>query len=193
MDEHQPTGPSGSAPTGETGAAPQTSERTGTYELVTIVPATVGDDALPGVQEKVRTAILAHGLAVSEEEDLGKRKFAFPIQHIRQGFYRLYKLEGPRRSIRPLESELRLMPDVLRHLLTVRTVKTPAQLEAEAALRERIQAKRIAADERAANERRAKEAERLQQTAPTEPAQPVSPEELEKKLAEILTDDTLGE
>ncbi len=196
MDTVEPTGSGQTAsPASDTVPTPHDEPRTNTYELMVIFPATLGDEGIGPAREKIRTILSQHGLTVSEEEDFGKRKLAFPINHIRQGYYQLYKLEGPRLAIKPIDGLLKLAPEVLRHLLMVRKVRTAAQLEAEAALRERIQAKRMAAEEKAVADRRAKdEAERALRTPVKErPTHDVTPEELEKKLKEILTDDTLGE
>lgn len=186
--------PSGAAPTPDLieGAAPDKTDRPGTYELMVIFPATLPDEEVPTLRTKVATALAEHGLKITGQEDFGKRKLAFPIKHVRQGFYELYRFDGPRSSIGKIDRSLRLMPEVLRHLVTVRRVRSEAQLEEEAALRERIQAKRMAAEERAVAERHAKEIA-PEQTQPPKPVREVSKEELEKKLEEILTDETLGE
>lgn len=195
MDTIKPMGPSSPAPTPDLigGAAPPTTKHPGTYELVVILPATFDDNEIPRVKERIGKVLSDSGLAISAEEDMGKRKLAFPINHIRQGFYHLYKFEGPRSAIRSLDQSLRLMPEVLRHLITSRKVRTQAQLEAENALRERIQAKRIAAEEQALADRHVQEAaERMEKAALPKQTREVSKEELEKKLEEILTDENLG-
>ncbi len=176
-------------------AAPEITVRMETYEMMVIVPATLSDEEAIVAKSKI-SAVLSENLAkITEEEDLGKRKLAYPINHVRQGFYHVYKFESPARSIAKLDAALRLMPEVLRHLLTVRTVKTPEQLQAETALREKIMAKRAAAEERAVADRSVKEVAEQQEKAEAtkQPAREVTKEELEKKLEEILTDETLGE
>lgn len=172
------------------GAAPDNNVRTGTYELMAIFPATYAEEELARLVEKVKSALAEHGVSVTATEDFGKRKLAFPIKHIRQGYYQLFALEGPKSSLRKLDGSLRLMPEVLRHLITVRRVRTQEELEAEAAFRERIHAKRMAKEEKAVAERQARE---FKERPPEQPVREVSKEELEKKLEEILTDETLGE
>lgn len=183
------------APTVESGAAPESSTRIGTYELVVIIPATYSDEEAPTLKQKVNDLLVSLGAKVTEREDLGKRKLAFPIKHIRQGFYELYKFEGPKTILQKIDQELGLLPEVLRHLVTIRTVRTKEQLEAEAALRERIQQKRMAAEEKAVAERQVKELETMKASEATKPAEPtreVSPEELTKKLDELL-DESISE
>ncbi|MBI4426219.1 MAG: 30S ribosomal protein S6 [Candidatus Kerfeldbacteria bacterium] len=174
-------------------AAPDTTDRPGTYELMAIFPATLSEEEVAAAQTKVKAALTERGAVIETDQDFGKRKLAYAIKHVRQGVYHLYTFRAPKLSLQTLESELQLMPEVLRHLIMVRTVRTQAQLEAKAALRERIQAKRMAAEERAVAER-TKEAI----AAPTDrpapaPTREVSKEELEQKLEEILKDETLGE
>ncbi|MBI4089790.1 MAG: 30S ribosomal protein S6 [Candidatus Kerfeldbacteria bacterium] len=187
---------SGSAPipdrVGE--AAPhEQSDQTGAYELMAIFPATLSEEEVAAAQVKVKTALTERGAAIETDQDFGKRKLAYPIKHVRQGVYHVYNFRAPKLGLQKLGSELQLMPEVLRHLIMVRTVRTQAQLEAKAALRERIQAKRMAAEERAVAER-TKEAiaAPAERPAPA-PTREVSKEELEQKLEEILKDETLGE
>lgn len=197
MDTTKPmdTGTAGSAPT-DTGAAPHTTERRETYEMMVIIPATLSDEEAVAAKSKISAVLVEHGANVTEEENLEKRKLAYPIKHVRQGFYHLYKFDAPTKSVAKLDAAYRLMPEVLRHLIVVRTVKTAEQIQAENALREKIMAKRAAAEERAVADRSLKEA--AQQTEKAEaavkqPAHEVTKEELDKKLEEILTDESLGE
>lgn len=200
MDTTKPmdTGSAGSAPTTAPEAeqaAPHTTDRRETYEMMVIIPATLSDEEALAAKSKISAVFGEHGAKVTEEEDLGKRKLAYPIKHVRQGFYHLYKFESPARAIAKLDAAFRLMPEVLRHLLTVRIVKTPEQIAAEIALREKIAAKRAAVEERAVADRHVKEAAEAAEKAEATkaPAREVTKEELEKKLEEILTDETLGE
>ncbi len=190
---------SGSAPTSsptrsgtEHAAPPEQSVRTGTYEIMVIVPATIPEEQVPDASAKVVQMLTEHGAKIVEEKDFGKRKLAFPIKHARQGYYHWYAFEAPRGAVRKLDVAFRLMPEVLRHLIVTRRVRTQEQLEEEAALRERIQAKRVALEERAVADRQAKEAALITERKP-EPVREVSKKELEEKLEEILTDETLGE
>lgn len=190
--ESSSTGP---APTPDLigGASPNTVVRHETYELMVIIPATISDEELPSNLSKVTELLANRGMKITKEDDLGKRKLAFPIKHVRQGFYHVFALEGPRSSIKELDKSLILTPEVLRHLITVRTVRTAEQLAAQTALRERIQAKRVAAEERAVADRHKKDAEQQAVRAAAAPTREVSKEELDKKLEELLTDDTLGQ
>lgn len=170
--------------------------RIGTYELMVIFPATHTDEEVPALVTKIESALTKIGAKITKSEDFGKKKLAFPINHIRQGFYRIFEFEAPKNVLGQLDTALTLMPEVLRHLVTVRIIKTKEQLEAAAALRERIQQKRMAAEEKAVADRSVKELEASKATEAAkkpEPTREVSPEELSKKLDEILTDETLGE
>lgn len=178
-------------------AAPETTVRSGTYEMMVIIPATLSDEEAAVAKTKIAGLLSSNSAKVTAEEDMGKRKLAYPINHIRQGFYHLYQFEAPSRSLKGLDAALWLAPEVLRHMITVRIVKTQAQIDAENMLRERIMAKRAAAEERAVADRHVKAMEEKAvqeaQAAPKTPAREVTKEEFEKKLEEILTDETLGE
>lgn len=184
------------APT-DSGAAPDTTVRSGTYEMMVIIPATLSDEEAVVAKTKIAGLLSSNGAKITAEEDMGKRKLAYPINHVRQGFYHLYQFEAPSRSIRDLDAALRLAPEVLRHMITVRIVKTQEQIDAENALRERIMAKRAATEERAVADRHVKAMEEKAvqdaKEATKTPVREVTKEEFEKKLEEILTDETLGE
>ena len=194
MDTTEPMGAKASAPT-ESGAAPPKTVRSGTYELIVIIPATLSDEEAILAKTKIGSLLTEFGAKVTEEEDLGKRKLAYPIKNIRQGFYHLYKFEAPALTIKRLDGALLLAHEVLRHMIVVRKIKTEEQIKAELALRERIMAKRAAAEERAVADRHVKAIEEQAVQAPVKkaPTREVSKEEFEKKLEEILTDETLGE
>jgi small subunit ribosomal protein S6 len=198
MDITEPKGSSTtnvaeSAPISDTigEAAPQQPDRTGIYELMVIFPATYAEEELPAMFEKVKNQLTEFGAVVTTAEDFGKRKLAFPIKHVRQGYYQIISFQAPKTSVQKIDNALQLAPEVLRHLMTIKTVKTKEQIEAKQALRERIHAKRAAAEERAIAERQ--KTERAAAPPPVvEPSRKVSEEELSKKLEEILTDTTLG-
>jgi small subunit ribosomal protein S6 len=57
------------------------------------------------------------GEVVGEIEKLGKRRLAYEIQDVREGFYATMKFKGDAAQAKELERQLRLNEDVMRHLL----------------------------------------------------------------------------
>jgi len=57
------------------------------------------------------------GEVVGEIEKLGKRRLAYEIQDVREGFYATMKFKGDAAQAKELERQLRLNENVMRHLL----------------------------------------------------------------------------
>ncbi len=95
------------------------------YELVFIVQPTVEEEALNALVEKVSATIRDLEGQVSQVNPWGKRRLAYPIKKHREGFYFLLDLELPAAAVRSLDRSLKLMEDVIRHLI-VRKDEIPA-------------------------------------------------------------------
>ena len=57
------------------------------------------------------------GEVVGEIERMGKRRLAYEIDDIREGFYVVMKFKGDAAQAKELERQMRLNEDVMRHLL----------------------------------------------------------------------------
>mgnify|MGYP001097073270 FL=1 len=57
------------------------------YELTLIVNAKIEDDARAATVEKAKEYITRFGGTVTEVEDWGKKRLAYEIQKMREGFY----------------------------------------------------------------------------------------------------------
>lgn len=148
------------------------------YELMVLLSPQIVDSDLPAALDKVKQLLGERGAAISKDESLGRRKLAYVIKKARQGSYHLFQFDADTQAVEPLERALRLHADVLRHLLIIRKVRTPEQIEREEAIHAKIEAKRRAAAVAAQPKVELK----------AEPEQKVSLEELDEKLEKILED-----
>ena len=84
------------------------------YELALVVNAKIEDDARAAVVEKAQGYITRFGGVVSEVEDWGKKKLAYDIQKMSEGYYYFIQFEAdaPAQS----EENVRIMDNVLRFL-----------------------------------------------------------------------------
>ena len=57
------------------------------YELAVVVSAKIEDDARAAVIEKVKEMITRFGGNVTDVDEWGKRRFAYEIQKMKEGFY----------------------------------------------------------------------------------------------------------
>lgn len=156
------------------------------YELTYIIPAKIEESQLSFVQTKVRDIVTGAKGNLIEERALGKRKLAFSIKQIRHGYYVSTVVEAEPSAVASIDRELRVAPDVLRHLMTKMRIVSPEQAAKEQRLRDKLQARAAERDRKAAEEVRAKEEAR----APKPPAPPpMSKEEIGKKIEKMLEEE----
>ena len=65
------------------------------YELVLIVNAKIEDDERAATVEKAKEIITRFGGTVTEVEDSGKKRLAYEIQKMREGFYYFVQFDAP--------------------------------------------------------------------------------------------------
>ena len=87
------------------------------YELVLVVNAKIEDDARAAVVDKAKAYVERFGGAVTEVEDWGKKKLAYEIQHMKEGFYYFIQFEADATCPAELEKRVRIMENVLRYLV----------------------------------------------------------------------------
>ena len=86
------------------------------YELALIVSAKIEDDARAAVVEKAKEYITRFGGTVTEVEDWGKKKLAYDIQKMSEGFYYFIQFDAEADVPAQLEANVRIMEPVLRYL-----------------------------------------------------------------------------
>ena len=86
------------------------------YELALIVNAKIEDDARAAVVEKAKDYITRFGGTVTDIDEWGKKRLAYEIQKMNDGFYYFIKFEAETTAIAEIESQMRIMDNVLRYL-----------------------------------------------------------------------------
>ena len=86
------------------------------YELAVVVNAKIEDDARAAVIEKVQAYITRFGGQVSDVDEWGKRKLAYEIQKMREGYYYFIHFEAETTAPAEIEARLRIMDNVIRFL-----------------------------------------------------------------------------
>ena len=86
------------------------------YELVVVVNAVIEDDARAAVIEKAKDLITRFGGPISGVDEWGKKRLAYEIQKMNDGFYYFIKFEAETTAIAEIESQMRIMDNVLRYL-----------------------------------------------------------------------------
>ena len=86
------------------------------YELALVVSAKIEDDARAAVVEKAKEYITRAGGTVTEVEEWGKKKLAYDIQHMSEGFYYFIQFAANTDVPAAVEQDVRIMDNVLRFL-----------------------------------------------------------------------------
>ncbi|MBR1634617.1 MAG: 30S ribosomal protein S6 [Lachnospiraceae bacterium] len=87
------------------------------YELALVVNAKIEDDARTAVVDRAKEYIARFGGTVSEVEEWGKQRLAYEIQKMSEGFYYFIQFEAEPEAPVEIESQLRIMDNVLRFLI----------------------------------------------------------------------------
>ena len=86
------------------------------YELAVVVNAKIEDDARVATLETVKNYITRFGGTITNVDEWGKRKLAYEIQKMREGFYYFIKFESEATAPAEIEARLRIMENVIRFL-----------------------------------------------------------------------------
>lgn len=86
------------------------------YELALVVNAKVEDDVRTATVEKAKEYIARYGGVVTEVEDWGKKRLAYEIQHMREGFYYFIQFDAEADCPAEVEKHVRIMENVIRYL-----------------------------------------------------------------------------
>lgn len=87
------------------------------YELALVVNAKLEDEARDAVVEKAKGYITRYNGAVTEVEEWGKKRLAYEIQKMHEGFYYFIQFEADETCPTELERHVRIMDNVLRYLI----------------------------------------------------------------------------
>ena len=87
------------------------------YELAVVVNAIIEDDARAAVIEKVQKYVTRFGGTITNVDEWGKRKLAYEIQKMREGFYYFITFEAEATAQAEIAGRLRIMDNVIRFLV----------------------------------------------------------------------------
>ena len=86
------------------------------YELALVVNAKIEEDVRLATVEKAKDYVAKFGGNVTEVEEWGKKKLAYEIQHMKEGYYYFIKFDAEANVPGSLEQSVRIMDNVIRFL-----------------------------------------------------------------------------
>ena len=86
------------------------------YELALVVNAKIEDDQRAPALQKAKEIITRFGGVVTEVEDAGKKRLAYEIQHMKEGFYYFIQFDAPSTCPAEVERRVRILDNVIRYL-----------------------------------------------------------------------------
>ena len=87
------------------------------YELVMVINPKLEEEALEAVIAKYSNLVTNNGGEIIKLDRWGKRRLAYEINHITEGFYTLMKFSGPSTISQEMERQFGISDDVIRHLI----------------------------------------------------------------------------
>lgn len=87
------------------------------YELLYLIPNKFSEDEIPAIVEKVNKIVADNEGTVSQTEDWGKKKLAYPVKNYVYGYYHLSRITVGNGKINEIDRLLRMAPEILRHLI----------------------------------------------------------------------------
>lgn len=86
------------------------------YELAVVVSAKIEDDERAQVIEKVKALVERFGGQISDVDEWGKKRLAYDIQKMREGFYYFIQFDADENVPADVEKNIRIMENVIRFL-----------------------------------------------------------------------------
>ena len=91
---------------------------TGKYEVLYIIDPAQGEEGIAALVEKFKAMVEAEG-TLSSIDEWGKRRLAYPINDLTEGYYVLMNYESKPEFPAELERVLKITDGILRCLTTV--------------------------------------------------------------------------
>lgn len=86
------------------------------YELAVVVSARIEDEERAAVVDRCKALVERFGGVITEVDDWGKKRLAYEIQKMKEGFYYFIQFESDSVCPNEVEAHVRIMEPVIRYL-----------------------------------------------------------------------------
>ncbi len=87
------------------------------YELAIVVNANIEDDERTAVVDKCKALIERFGGSITNVDEWGRKKLAYEIQKMKEGFYYFIQFDAEATAPVEIENRVRIMDNILRFLI----------------------------------------------------------------------------
>lgn len=89
------------------------------YEMLCVLPGTLAEGEVAPIVAQIEEQLKAHGGEEIVATNLGKSRLAYPIKHIRYGYFEFFTYTLPAEKAQALERGVRLLGNTLRVAIQV--------------------------------------------------------------------------
>lgn len=87
------------------------------YEMALVLNPTLDEEARLAEVAKIQAVLERFGAKVEKVDDWGKRKLAYEIKKVNEGFFSFTTFESDSKAPAEIEARMRIMENVLRYLI----------------------------------------------------------------------------
>lgn len=158
------------------------------YELMYLLGSHVADTEVPAIAEQIKKFVEDFGGSDIREQQLGKKKLAYPIKKTRNGHYVVVNFEMDTKKINDLDAKIRTQNNNIIRYILINIDEHLARLAKDAIIQAKMPVRKQPEAEAEVVE---KSEEKSVVEKPSKPAPVIEldQEELDKKIEEALNED----
>ncbi|HSI65857.1 MAG TPA: 30S ribosomal protein S6 [Planococcus sp. (in: firmicutes)] len=86
------------------------------YELMYIIQPSIEEDAKKALVQRFDEILTSNGAEIIESKEWGKRRLAYEINDLREGFYQIVKVNAGSEAINEYTRLANINEDIIRHI-----------------------------------------------------------------------------
>ncbi|MEI4771018.1 30S ribosomal protein S6 [Psychrobacillus sp. FJAT-51614] len=86
------------------------------YELMYIIQPTIEEEAKKALVERFNEILTSNGAEIIESKEWGKRRLAYEINDLREGYYQIVKANADSQAIDEYTRLANINEDIIRHI-----------------------------------------------------------------------------
>ena len=110
----------------------------GHYEILFIISNKHTEEEAKKIVTNVQEIITKRGSEITYNEYWGKKKFAYPINHLNHGYYALFEFDSDRKNLIAIDTDLRMSSEVLRHQIIVMKKRSSEEIQKQKEISEEL-------------------------------------------------------